>query len=311
MRIHRILLLAIIIPVLAGIALMSYYDSPDSKNMQERIPDKTITIGTIGINAVKQSKEFQSTADYLASKLSSDGITYAGKVVIAASVDEMQDKLSKQEIDLFFDSPLTAVIVSDASDSVPFLIRWKEQTPTYHTVFFVKTDSEINSLDDFTGKTIVFENPESSSGYFVPKSFLLENGFDLGNDAGNIKYVFSGEDENTPYFILEGRGHIGTMSHIDYNEDLDENIRSKFRIVNETGDMPRQIVSHRSNMNSQDVENIKEILLGMHNDPEGQLVLEEFSDTAKYQETSIHEEWFESMIKMKSILCSKGDLIAC
>lgn len=290
---------------------MSYYDDPDSENIQEMIPDKTITIGTIGIDTVKHSKEFQPTADYLASKFSSDDVIYAGKVVITASVDEMQVKLSKQEIDLFFDSPLTTVIVNDASGSIPFLIRWKEQTPTYHTVFFVKTDSEINYLDDFTDKIIVFENPESSSGYFVPKSFLLENGFDLGNDTGNVKYVFSGEDENTPYFILEGRGHIGTMSNIDFNEDIDENIRSKLRIVKETGDMPRQIVSHRSNMNSQDVENIKEILLGMHNDPEGKIILEDFSDTAKYQETSIHEEWFESMTKMKSILCSEGDLIAC
>lgn len=308
---RRILLLVIIIPVVAGIALMSYYDDPDSENTQEIIPDKTITIGTIGIDTVKHSKKFQPTADYLASKLSSEDTTYAGKVVIAASIDEMQDKLSKQEIDLFFDSPLTTIIVNDASDSVPFLIRWKEQTPTYHTVFFVKTDSEINSLDDFTNKTIVFENQESSSGYFVPKSFLLENGFELDNDTGNVKYVFSGEDENTPYFILEGRGHIGTMSNIDFNEDMDENIRSKFRIVKETVDMPRQIVSHRSNMNSQDVQNIKEILLEMHNDSEGKLVLKDFSDTAKYQETSIHEEWFESMTKMKSILCSKGDLIAC
>ena len=313
-RSNRTAILFVIIFAVAGIFLAIYYSNnvESETELQEIIPDKTITIGTIGIDAVKHSKKLQPTADYLASKLSSENTTYAGKVVIANSVNDMQDKLSMQEIDLFFDSPLTAVVVTDVSNSIPFLIRWKEQVPTYHTVFFVTSESKIHSLDDFVGKTIVFENPESSSGYFLPKSFLLDQGFTLSEDGSkDITFVFSGEDENTPYFILEDKGQIGTMSNIDFHIDMPENIRSKLRIVEETEEIPRQVVSHRSYLSEYDVNAIKEVLLDMHNDPTGQQILKEFSNTLKYQETSMQEDWFEHMVEMKLILCNGGELIAC
>ena len=148
----------------------------------EQIANK-ISVGTVDVDAVKQIMKFQPIADYIASDLSNQTIQYKGIVVIPQTVDDMINMLKQQSIDLYFDSPVTTALVDKESDAIPFLSRWKEGVDLYHSVFIVRKDSPINSSKEFPGKTIAFEAPESTSGYLLPKAYLLQKGFRLTGES--------------------------------------------------------------------------------------------------------------------------------
>jgi phosphonate transport system substrate-binding protein len=292
----------------------------------------TLSIGTVDVDAVKQIMKFQPTADYIASKLSNETTQYKGKVIIPQTVDEMINLLKQQRIDLYIDSPVTIALVDKESAAVPFLLRWKEGVAQYHSVFIVKKNSPINSLKDFIGKTIAFEAPESTSGYLLPKAYLLQKGFSLigestgsylaqrgfggigeasnsssgGKPSGNtsnhnnndttIRYVFAREDQNIPLWIVEGKAEIGVISNIDLEQQTPKAIKSQLKVVDRTIDVPRYEVSHRSGLNPSLVEKIKNILLDMDKDPEGVKILRNFDNTTKYDEIKDKDEKILSTI---------------
>lgn len=301
---HRMIIAA---AVIVAIFIFYFFDSGD-KTANEVIgsgavsTNATISIGTVSEDAAKQIRIFQPTADYIAQKLSTDKTRYSGKVIISKTVDDSSKLLKEQELDLFFDTPFAATITANKSGSVPFLRRWKDSVPEYQSVFIVKKNSSIRTLDDFYGKTIAFEDPGSTSGYLLPRAYLVRNGFNLSEYRGknDISYVFSGEDENIPLWIIEGRADIGTVSNVEF-EKYPDSIKHKITIIGNTENVPRYVVSHRSGIEPEMVERIKEIFLNMDKDPAGIEVLNNFN-TKKYDELADKEEFLKNISIMIDIL---------
>ncbi|PBO84384.1 MAG: hypothetical protein COA77_09840 [Thaumarchaeota archaeon] len=273
----------------------------DTIEIEESSNKSFIKIGTVGSDTVKLSKRFLPTAEYIAHNLSNDDIQFIGKVIIAQNVDEV-NKLLNQELDLYFESPLTAFYVSQESNSEIFLTLWKENIPNYHSVFFVNHNSTISSLDGLVNKTIVFQGPESTSGYHLPLYHLITNGFSVdGTSSKNINYVFSNDDENTLFWVITNRYEVGVSSNQDFFE-ISSQLQSQLKIIDNTAELPRQVVSHRSEMSPEMAYDIKNILLNMHNNPEGQEILEKFKHTAKYSEIKEPQALFDKMTNMLTVL---------
>jgi phosphonate transport system substrate-binding protein len=302
----------------------------------------TIRIGTVDVDAVKQIIKFQPTADYIAAKLSNNQTThYNGKVIITSTVNDMINLLKEQKIDLYFESPFTIALVDKESGAVPFLLRWKEGVAQYHSIFIVKKNSPINTINDFVGKTIAFEAPESTSGYLLPKAYLVQKGFSLSGEAtesyltqgraggvlsggsnitnssidesiGNsnsnnntIRYVFAREDQNIPLWIVEGKADIGVISNVDIEQETYESVKSQLKIVDRTIDVPRHVVSHRSELDPVLVEKIKHMLVNMDKDQEGIKILKNFEETTKYEEIKNRDETFKVINDMLKALEQK------
>jgi phosphonate transport system substrate-binding protein len=244
-----------------------------------------ITMGTVGDDVKKYEVRYQPVIDYLAEKLRNETVTFTGKVVVANTIDNMTILLKEQKIDLYVDNPTYVARVLDGSGCVPFLRRWKEGLAEYHSVFFVKNDSDIISFDDFVGKTIGFEDDGSTSGYLMPRAYLESLGYNLSTEPSpdTIQYNFTLEDFNTALWVSEGKLDIGAFSQEDWGE-VPENITNKLRIVGQTYDIPRHLVAHRSGLDSPLVARIRQILIDMDEDPEGKVILEDFKETTKFDE---------------------------
>jgi phosphonate transport system substrate-binding protein len=283
---------------------------------------RKLIIGTIHDEAAENIEKMQPTADYLSSKLSDmSGLNYTGHVVIARSDAQMIQLLKAQKIDLYFDSPLITAAVTKQSGAEPFLFRWKEGVEEYHTVFVVRKDvferGIIHNVSDFAGKTIGFEEPYSTSGYFLPKTYLLDKGFTLveqsgpltsnitesstnnknGLDSKTINFVFTRDDENTALWVVEGRVEIGTFSNIDFEQEP-SSLRDQLKIVASTFSVPRSMVSHRADLDSELVAQITQILLDMDKDTIGKQVLANYEDTAKYSKIEDRDKLMSNLHRM-------------
>jgi phosphonate transport system substrate-binding protein len=190
-------------------------------------------------------------------------------------------------MDIFFDSPLIGMKVASQTELNPFLLSWKEGHRDYHTVFIVPVDSDI-SFDNLYNKTIIFEDRRSTSGYLLPLIHLKESGYEINLESSNdLSFVFSLDDENTPIWILEGRGDIGATSNLDF-ESIPTNIKEKLKVIESTEVIPRQIVFVNKNLEFQN--ELKEILLKMNENPETQEILAKISKTSQFSEIDTEKD---------------------
>jgi phosphate/phosphite/phosphonate ABC transporter binding protein len=333
--------LIIVIIILALFVAAVNVKSFEKANAEPVKTVNTIRIGTVDVDAVTQMLKFQPTADYIAAKLSNETTQYKGQVIIPSTINDMIELLREQRIDLYFESPFTIAIVDNESGAVPFLLRWKEGVTQYHSLFIVKNSSSIKTVNDFGGKTIAFEAPESTSGYLLPKAYLVQKGFKLigqslesylahgepiiiskgpninssnidwsskdgSNDGNNtIRYIFAREDHNIPLWVVEGKADIGVISNVDLEHETYESIKSQLKIVDKTIDVPRHMVSYRSELEPDLVYKINSILLNMDKEPEGIKILRNFDNSTKYEEIPNKDQLFGPINNMLPLLEQK------
>lgn len=234
--------------------------------------------------------ETQPVADYLASKLKRVGIS-EGKVQIAPDVNTVSEWMGSGDVNLYFDSVYPAMKVIKSSGAQPILRRWKEGVYEYNTYFVVRKDSNITSLEDLQGHVVAMQDPNSSSGFMFPMVAILEAGINpveraeanhsvKGNEIG---YVFSGGDENTMIWLLEGKVAAGAIDNETWEELSDEE-RAQLTIMLETEKFPRHVVVAGPNLNEDQIKMLKKTMIDMDESRQGREALEEFSETAQFDE---------------------------
>ena len=115
-----------------------------------------------------------------------------------------------------------------------------------------------------------------------------------------MNYVFSGDDENTAHWVIEGKGDAGAVSNLDFM-DLPVDLREQFRIIWETEPVPRQLVALKSSTSPEMTEKVRDILLSMHESETGLEILEEFKHTSKYSNFDYEEEYDDIVNMLKSL----------
>lgn len=246
-----------------------------------------LTLGFISSSPMEESRRFSPFASYLARQLQSEGIG-EGNVVAANSIEAMSSLLRTSQADIYIDGFFPTKAVSRLSGSKLLLRGWKDGGSDYKSVIFTRKDSRISILEHLGGKVIAFDEPFSSSGYFVPKVELLKIAFLVLPDqpgAGPVKgdevrYVFSRGDTNTIYKVANGEVAAGAVDDQKYHA-LAKNLDG-LKILHETASFPRQIVSYRADFPVKLLTKIKNVLLNMPRTEEGRKVLREFDNTTKF-----------------------------
>ena len=102
-----------------------------------------------------------------------------------------------------------ATIKKEMGDAVdaPLTMMESDGRTTYVSVIFVKSSSDIRSLDDLRGKTMAFADVNSASGYLIPRYYLRKEGKDP--NAFFSRYIFAGGHEQAVSSVLTGTTDAG------------------------------------------------------------------------------------------------------
>ncbi len=251
---------------------------------------KQFRLGLISDKPVGRIKEYAPLAEYTAKRLNKFGIT-SGKIVVAKNVDQMLDKIRKKEVDVVFESAFSTIEMMKEAGMKPSLLVWKKGNREYSSVIFVKNDSPIRQLSDLRGKTIVFEDPKSTSAYLLPKADLGRRGISVlpmdekGNDAASVRYVFAGEETNQAFWVIQEKADAGAFSSDDWNE-LAEGVKRELRVIHETKPAPRFIVSFHPAMPVELSKAASSAFIEMDRDPEGNKLLKKAAGIQKIEPLS-------------------------
>ena len=236
--------------------------------------------------------ETQPVADYLTAnrQLKQAGLV-KGEVQIAPDVETVAEWMISGEVNLYFDSVYPAMLVMEKSGATPILRRWKDGVPEYSTYFVTRKDSDLKTLKDLRGNVMALQSPSSSSGFMFPMVYMLEAGLNPVEKAeanhsvaeDEIGYVFSGEDDNTVNWILEGKVAAGALDSETWAE-LSKADRDQLTIMAETDMFPRHVVLAGPRLEPDQIATLKAVMLDMDESREGKAALETFSETAQFDE---------------------------
>lgn len=263
--------------------------SSTAKSHNNKKGHDTLTLGSISNLAQYELLNSKPILSYLADSLKNVGVDYVN-IQVVSSIEEMLDLVKEDKIDFIADSPYPVSTILESSHTMePFLKQYKAGVEYYHSVIFVRKDSEIESLYDLYGKIIGFEKEYSTSGFILPLYFLEKNYYELNyiNTTDNqlsldkINYTFTGDDENTIYWVIAKKIDAGVTDNVSFLQFAGEN-RSELKIIYKTEDVPRQIVLINKNLSDRIKSRIYTLLLNADKSDYGRTVLKSYFGTTKY-----------------------------
>lgn len=251
---------------------------------------KALRLGLVSeINKAAIEDHFREFVRYVSRRIA-PGSEADAKVIIAPTPFELAKLLEQRRVDYYFESVYPSYTINYVHGAGKTLLRrWKGGAAEYQSLIFTKRDGGIKQLADLRGKTMIFEDPGSTSGYLMPKLFMARNGYKLVEKKSydpnavptDIQYSFAYLRSKLIEAVLTKQAAAGAISDDDY-AGLDEKRKSEIVILAQTEKLPRHLVSVRADLESQTVGQLNDLLVAMHDDAEGQRLLKKTDQTTKF-----------------------------
>ncbi len=256
----------------------------------EPVDVKTLSLGLVSQTHQKEIEEhFRDFIGYVTRKLSPRSEIEA-KIVLAPTAIELAKLLEQRKVDFYMESAYPTYVINIAQRAGKLLLRrWKSGLADYYSVIFTRADSGVKRLEDLKGKTIVFEDAGSTSGYLLPKLFLQRRGLKLveksrfgpDNAAMDVGYFFANSPEKIIDAVIRKEAAAGAFSNDDLTA-LDGKKKADIALLAQTEWLPRHLLSVRTDLAPGLVSRLEAILLAMHEDAEGRKILQKADGTTKF-----------------------------
>lgn len=229
---------------------------------------------------------YQEIAQYLSGKIKRDI-----KLVSGTSYDE-SDKLLKQgviQIGFVCGLPYThnfaknnyrllaIPVMAMKKGSYPDVPGYEDVPGKYFSYTLVRKDSPLKSWQDLRGHSYTYNDQNSNSGYNMPRYKLVQLGAKKWEDWFS-KVAVSGSHEQSIRMVARGVVDASSVDSLvlDYDRSIGDPDALNVRVIEVLG-YPKGAgivpVVYSSRADPKLGEMLQNVLLGMHQDPDGQRIL--------------------------------------
>lgn len=258
-----------------------------------RAAERIITLGKVTLTPDRERRALGPIAAYVARSLEDYGVKGI-RLLFAESDEKMARHLRKGRVDWITESAVSATDFVNRAGAEIFLRRWKRGAAEYQTIVIARRDSNILSLADLKGRTVVFEDSGSASAYFIPAHAMLQAGLTLTpltspeepTANGAVGYVFSRDELVTSAWVHTGKVDAGALSTRDWKSEdaMPSAFKSDFRIIYTSGKFPYALELVRGSLAPEIKDRIKQALMEAHKDRLGRAALRAYNRTARFDE---------------------------
>jgi phosphonate transport system substrate-binding protein len=183
---------------------------------------------------------------------------------------------------------LVAIRKYATNDLDPDKVLGGELQPFYKAQFIANVDSGIDSFDDLKGKTFCFVDPNSTSGYIIPRIILAANGINPDTDFAATQNA--GSHPNVAIAVYQGDCDAG-VTFINVLTDTSANLQAtypditdKVKVFAVSDRIPNDGLQFIQSLNPELKAVIVQGLLAMAEDPGGKAVLKSLYNYDAFQE---------------------------
>jgi phosphonate transport system substrate-binding protein len=147
----------------------------------------------------------------------------------------------------------------------------------YKGYVFVRVDSGIKGAKQMKGRVFVFVDKATTAGYLLPLAYFKKNG--IRNYKAYFKETyFAGTHEDAIYDVLNKKADIGAAKNTIFKilAQKDSRIKKELLILEKSSCVPENALALKKEIDPSIRRRLLDVLLNMHEDPEGQAVLREF-----------------------------------
>jgi phosphonate transport system substrate-binding protein len=250
-----------------------------------------LVIGRISDNPKAHYEQLKPLLDYVVPRMADVGIR-EGRILMAHDAQQMRSYLRRGRVDWVTETAGTAMMLANGAGAKPLLLTERDGVSRYATVFFARRDSGIGSLADLRGRAVAFQNPYSTSAYYVPATELVDAGLKLEillspadrPARDTVGYLFARTELNIATWVHKRLVDVGVMSNLDWEnpQRVPLAFRSDLKVIHETTDYPRALEMVRGDLDPKVEARLREVLLEAAADPDAREALLQFFKTTRF-----------------------------
>ena len=233
-----------------------------------------LSIGRATEDVVKTTGELAPLAELLAGRLSDLGVR-RGEVRLAGDnkAETIIAMLRDGRLDIVAAGAFGAWRFQREAGAVPLALAWRGGMADARSLVFVRSDGPVSTVEDLVGRVVAFEDPRSTSSFFLPKCSLMARGYRLAAlpspeasvPEGAIGYVFAGSELNISSWVYFGKVAAGALDVTNWArpDQVPPQFKEAFRPVHETEALPRFLFLARSDLGAPAINRIRRELLSL------------------------------------------------
>lgn len=254
--------------------------------------DRTVLVlGRISDDPKSHYDQLKPLLDYVVPRMKDVGIE-EGQILMAKDAQQMGSYLRRGRVDWVTETAGTAMALQQRAGAQPLVLTERSGVSAYHSVFFVRRDSPLDSLEDLKGHSLAMQSPLSTSAYLVPAMELLQHGVRMeilltpheapATDA--VGYVFARTELNISTFVHKRVVDAGVVSSIDWSDDhaMPPAFRNDLRVLYRSAPMPRAVEMVRADLDRAVRERLRQVLLEASRDSQAGPALAKFFGTTGF-----------------------------
>ncbi|MBV6412471.1 MAG: phosphate/phosphite/phosphonate ABC transporter substrate-binding protein [Xanthomonadales bacterium PRO6] len=252
-----------------------------------------LVLGRVSDDPKAHYERLKPMLDYVVPQMADLGIR-EGRVLMARDAQQMVSYLRQGKVDWITETSGAALGFVERAGARIVLRSRRGGLFDYHSVFFARKNSGIDSLDDLGGCAIGLQHPMSTSAYFVPAAILLESGLRMAIQSSPLErpppefvgYAFARSEGNLVTWVQKGLVDAAAFSSQDW-EELQAGApaqAAELAVFHESREFPRAVELVRGGLDAQIEARLRQILLAAHADPAAQPALHAYLRTERFDE---------------------------
>jgi phosphonate transport system substrate-binding protein len=250
-----------------------------------------LVLGCVSDDPKADYEQLKPLLDFVVPRLAGAGIR-EGRILMARDIQQMGSYLRRGRVDWVTGSVATGLQLQARAGAQPMLMSERNGIARDRTLFFVRGDSDITSLEDLRGRSIALRNTTSPDAYFVPAMQLLQQGMTLQRllspmdhaDAATVGFLLAGSDLNTTTWVRRGLVDVGVMGAVEWNnaQRMPAESRQAFRVIGDSPEFPVALEVVRAEIDPRVLARLREVLVAASRDPDARDALLQFSGTTGF-----------------------------
>jgi len=237
-------------------------------------PVKKLVIGLIPEqNIFRQMERYEPLMAYLGGKT---GVRF--ELMVLPRYGNIIGNFQTSKMDGAFFGSFTYAL-AHAKLGVEVLARpvASDNSSTYYGIILVRKDSPIRTARDMKGKRFAFVDKATMAGYLLPLKYFHENGIPDYRKYLKEAY-FAGTHEDVISDVLNRKADIGAAKSTVFARlaRVDPRISNELLVLARSPEVPENGLAVRKDIDPSFRNQLREVLLDMHRDPDGKKVLDQF-----------------------------------